>query len=51
MVTESVEHKCGNGHRWFAQMYFELGGWFYVEESDAACPKCGLDVLESGGGN
>lgn len=42
-----VAQHCKNGHQWFAQMFSELGGGFYVDELEAACPTCGEEDLQN----
>jgi hypothetical protein len=38
---EVVQQQCVNGHTWCADMFFELGGRFYVNDADEMCPECG----------
>ena len=35
--------QCKNQHPWTAPMYFELGGWFFVNEKDGDCKVCGKE--------
>lgn len=37
----AVPQSCWRGHRWTARMFFEWGGWFYVDENEGQCPECG----------
>jgi hypothetical protein len=39
----AVPMQCKNKHPWTAPMYFELGGWFFVNEKDGDCPTCGKE--------
>jgi hypothetical protein len=45
---ETICCKCPNGHTWEAPAFFEMGGYFFVnEETGPVCPECGeLDVDE-----
>lgn len=37
---EKVKHNCPKcNENWEAEMYFELGGWFYKNEANAYCSK------------
>ena len=45
-MSELVKQHCESGHVWVANMYYELGGWFYNDESAASCPTCGQDALD-----
>lgn len=38
---EVIECRCIFGHTWNAPAYFELGGYFFVdEEAGPTCPVC-----------
>jgi len=42
--NDDVPHKCPKcGHKWNAPMMFDMGGWFYHNDDDAYCPKCGTE--------
>lgn len=44
--NEKMEQRCINDHRWNAEMYFDLGAWFFVNEDDDLCPYCmGVSVI------
>lgn len=39
---------CPNGHEErVAQLYYELGGWFFVNEDEAFCSVCGAEMEDS----
>lgn len=39
---ETVKHTCLKcKHTWKVDMTFDMGGWFYQNDNDADCPKCG----------
>ena len=41
---ENVAHKCPScGRIWEVHMFYEWGGWFYVNDDDAYCAKCGTE--------
>lgn len=45
---EEVKHKCKScGHTWVARMLYDMGGWFYLNDNDAFCPKCHKEYEES----
>ena len=46
MFTEAVLQVCPGGHSWYAEMYWELGGWFYQDEAHADCPACGAEAVD-----
>lgn len=44
---EVVPQSCKNGHEWEAEMFWELGAWYYCDEDqEARCPKCGEEARE-----
>lgn len=45
-LGQMVLHVCPLRHQWYAGLYFELGGWFYLDEDMAACPRCGDEADE-----
>lgn len=46
-----VRHKCHRLHTWDAMMFMEMGGWFYENEENAYCPKCGEESISTNTGD
>ena len=48
-MSDEVRQRCPAGHTWLAAMFYETGGWFYLDETQAYCPQCGQEALEEDG--
>jgi hypothetical protein len=44
-VYEDVSQECELGHKWTANMYTELGGFFFCNDDNSACPECGNESV------